>query len=358
MSDGSPDDSIDDSIDRILRDFQRVCLLDSTYVPLPDNLASAWLGSGGDGPKSSMKLQLMIDYKSGTYMNISPTDSRTPDQSYITQAVEHLREGDLLIFDLGYVKKQVLFDISSIGAHFLSRLNHQLSLYEKSQDDESFDSFDLMKELKRKENMGVSFCEYELWLRDGAREVKIRLVAEKVSDKLANARRREIRRRGKERGYTPSGKYLYLQGWSVYMTSAGMELLPTQAVSVMYRVRWHAELVFKAWKSHHGLCELRGKRPERIECFIYGRLIMATLMTFLSSAIGRYVWVKRKRELSFLKTVLHFRLKANKALSHITDPLSLERFLRVESVQACRLCVMNSRKRLSTADKVRWAYAA
>jgi hypothetical protein len=249
-----------------------------------------------------------------------------------------------------------------MGAYFLSRLNHQLSLYEKSQDeksqDDSFTSFDLVKKLKGKEKKGISSWEYAVWLRQGARELKIRVIAEKVPDELANARRREIRRRGKERGYTPSGRYLYLQGWNVYMTSAGEELLPTQAVSVMYGVRWQIELVFKAWKSYHGLCELKGKRPERIECFIYGRLIMATLMTFLSSSIGRYLWMNQKRELSFLKTIRHFRLKANKALSYITDPSSLEHFLRNESIQACRLCVMNSRKRLSTADKVRWAYAA
>ncbi len=351
-------DAPDDSIQRILRNFQRVCVLDSTYVPLPDSLSSIWRGSGGDGPESCMKLQLMIDYKSGTYMNISPTDSLTPDQNYITEAVRHLSKGDLLIFDLGYVKKEVLFDISFMGAYFLSRLNHQLSLYEKSQDGESFTPFDLVKELKVKERKGVSSCEFQVWLQQGERELKIRVIAEKAPDELANARRREIRRRGKERGYTPSGRYLYLQGWNVYMTSAEAELLPTHAVSVMYGVRWHAELVFKAWKSYHGLCELKGKRPERIECFIYGRLIMATLMTFLSSSISGYLWMKRKRELSFFKTIRHFKLKANKALSCITDPSSLEHFLRNESIQACRLCVMNSRKRLSTADKVRWAYAA
>ena len=65
------------------------------------------------------------------------------------------------------------------------------------------------------------------------------------------------------------------------------------------------ELVFKSWKSYHGLTQVRGKRPERIECFIYGRLIMMVIVAFLSGSIRRYLWNTKKREISFLKYAEH-----------------------------------------------------
>jgi len=52
---------IDEEIPRLLDSFRKVNLLDSTYIPLPDQLSDVWSGSGGDGSKAGMKLQLMIE---------------------------------------------------------------------------------------------------------------------------------------------------------------------------------------------------------------------------------------------------------------------------------------------------------
>ena len=348
---------IDEDIPALLENFQRVCLLDSTGFALPEHVASVWPGSGGDGPKAGMKLQLMLDYKTGEYVNIAPTDGVTPDQSYITEAVKLLESGELLIFDLGYSKKEALFDIADSGAYFVSRLNHQLGLYDED-DSGTLTNLDLVKKLRKSEKKGTIACEFHVWITDGVRRLKVRVIAERVSDEVANERRRKIRQKAKKKGYTPSSSYLYLQGWSLYITNAGLELLPAESVSLVYGIRWQIELVFKAWKSYHGLAEVKGKRPERIECFIYGRLIMMVIMAVLSSSIGRYLWKTKKRELSFLKTVRHFKLKAFKALSFIANPISFAKFLKDEFFEACRLCMMDSRKRLSTAQKVRMASAA
>ena len=85
---------------------------------------------------------------------------------------------------------------------------------------------------------------------------------------------------------------------------------------------------------------------------------MMVIMAFLSGSIRRYLWNTKKRELSFLKAVRHFKLKAHKALSLIANPVSFAKFLKDEFLEACRLCMMDSRKRLSTAQKIRMANAA
>jgi len=82
---------IDESIPKLLEHFQKVHLLDSTQVPLPDELSGILKGSGGDGSESGMKLQLMLDYKKGVYESIVITDAISADQKYIDKAVEHKR---------------------------------------------------------------------------------------------------------------------------------------------------------------------------------------------------------------------------------------------------------------------------
>ncbi len=141
----------------------------------------------------------------------------------------------------------------------------------------------------------------------------------------------------------------------MYITNAGEDKLPTKAVSIVYRLRWYIEIVFKTWKGYHGLDQVRGERGERIECFIYGRLIMIVIMTFLSGSIKRHVWLTKGREASLLKVIGHFQDKAKKALSVITDPEAFAIFLHTEFFEACHLCLMDSRKRLSTAQKLRLA---
>ena len=80
---------------------------------------------------------------------------------------------------------------------------------------------------------------------------------------------------------------------------------------------------------------------------------MLTIIAFLSGGVRRHLWNTKKREASFMKIVRHFQVKASKVLLLITDSLSFCDFLFTEFLEACRLCPMESRKRLSTAQKIR-----
>jgi len=343
---------IDESIPDLLKPFGRVYLLDSTYISLPESLSALWEGSGGDASEAGMKLQLMIDYKSGNYVNIVPTNGITPDQSYIMEAVKLVTQGELIIDDLGYFNTDALFDLSEKGGYFLSRLNHQVCLY-KEDESKALIKFDLVKELKKAQKRGIGSCEFEVWLIKENTRMKVRVIAERMPDNVAKERRRKARQNAKKKGYTPTDKHLFLLSWGLYITNVPVDIWETKSVSIVYRLRWQIELVFKSWKSYHGLTFLKGERKERIECFIYGRLIMMVIIAFLSSSIRRYLWNTKKRELSFLKTVRHFQLKAYKALSLLSQPVSFALFLMEEFFSACRLCMMDSRKRLSTAQMIR-----
>jgi len=80
---------------------------------------------------------------------------------------------------------------------------------------------------------------------------------------------------------------------------------------------------------------------------------MIVIMSFLTSSIRRYLWETKKREVSFLKVIRHFQAKSSKIMELIVKPVSFADFLLDEFLETCRLCVMDLRKRLSTAQKIR-----
>ncbi len=84
--------------------------------------------------------------------------------------------------------------------------------------------FDLAQKLQKEEKKGTKGCEFAVCVSEGDRRLQVRVVPEAV----ANERRRKIRDKAKKKGYTPSARYLYLQGWSLYITNAGVEILANQ----------------------------------------------------------------------------------------------------------------------------------
>ena len=212
--------SIDESIPELLRVFEKVHLLDSTQISLPENLSSRWAGSGGSASKSGMKLQLMLDYKNGEYEEIIIDDGISADQSYIKQAVNLIGPGELMIYDLGYFDQNSMIDLAERGAYFLSRFNHRANLY-KLKEDGQWEQFQLEKELKKAARKGLSSCEFDVRILKDGRHLKIRLIAERVPEKVANERRRKAKKTAKKKGRQPTKKHLYLLNRGLYITNAG-----------------------------------------------------------------------------------------------------------------------------------------
>jgi hypothetical protein len=342
---------IDESVPRILESFGKVHVLDSTQMSLPEELSEIWQGSGGSASDACMKFHLMLDYKSGKYESIAITDGISPDQNYIDEAIERVNPGELLIDDLGYFKQEAAMDIDQRGAYFLWRFNHRNNLYKE--EDGKLVKFDLLVELKEAQKKGKTLFEFDVWFQKRGRKVKMRLICEIVPEEVAEDRRKNARKIARKKVRKPTGKHLFFLGWNLYITNVEKTILEAKSVGLVYKVRWYIELVFKSWKSYHGLTQVRGERKERIECFIYGRLIMMAIMAFLNGSIKRHLWNTKRREVSFLKVVRHFQVKAHRFLCLLTDPVGLARFLLDEFLEACRLCKMDIRKRLSTAQKLR-----
>jgi hypothetical protein len=348
---------IDEEIPKLLGKFRKVHLLDSTYIPLSDNLSDVWRGSGGTGSKSGMKLQLMIEYKSGKYESIVTTTGVTPDQKYMEQAIKLIDSNELMIYDLGYSKQIYMIDISEKGGYFISRFNPQIILYRIAdrmvEGKDSLNKFNLEGELRRLDSRGIKFQEIELWMLKPGKSLKVRLIVKKVSESVLKERLKKAQRKAGKKKRKPTSKYLYLQSWDLYITNVEGDKIEAKEVILLYEIRWQVEIVFKSWKSYHGLEYVKGQKAERVECFMYGRLIMIVIMCFLFNSIHRNVWNTKKREVSLLKVIGHFQVKAYRILTFLSIPRALARYLVDEFSEACRHCLTDIRKRLTTAQKVR-----
>ncbi|MCI0528342.1 MAG: transposase [Nitrospira sp.] len=84
-------------------------------------------------------------------------------------------------------------------------------------------------------------------------------------------------------------------------------------VGTIYRLKWQVELIFKHWKSLLHLHVLRGTRPQRILCLLYGRFILITILTMISAFVFGYAQSRFKKELSPHKLILW--LKRNHRLA-------------------------------------------
>src|SRR6516225_6543866 len=94
-----------------------------------DSLHELFPGSGGSAATDGAKIQAVWDYKNSVFGHFALTPWNIPDQRYVDTVVALAHKGVLFLFDLGYFKIKAFACIAAAGAYFLSRLNHQTTLF-------------------------------------------------------------------------------------------------------------------------------------------------------------------------------------------------------------------------------------
>jgi len=339
----------DEKLVPLLEAFDRVHLLDSSYITLPEEVAALFAAPGGSGSKAGVKIQLMIDYKTGNFSHLRLTDALTPDQNYMHIAQKHIAKGELLIHDLGYFSQDALGALVKAEAFFLGRFQTQTALYIKTEKGD-YKRLQLW-EILQKPNQDLTAISVFL----GAKAfLPCRLIIQRLPDEEVKKRKRRLRARAKKKGKTLSQEKLALCGWNLYVTNVDLSVFPAGIVPCIYSLRWQIELVFKAIKSHLGFELIVGKREARICCQLYGRLIVLVLSLFLTGQFRQHLWRSCKRELSLLKTFAHLPIVAPMILAHLRYPIRLLTTLKKVADEIMTLCRMDKRKRrLSTAETLR-----
>lgn len=334
--------------DGLFTTFTKVYLADSTGFGLPDSLSELFPGSGGSATQAGAKIQAVWDYKSSVFGHFALTPWNIPDQKYVDTVVAFAHKGVLFIFDLGYFKLKAFARIVEAGAYFLSRLNHQTTIWDATPG--RVQPLELASLLNTV--LGDSI-EHAIFL--GAKEQGAsRLVAYRVPESVVNERRRRAKKNAKKKGYTPSQAHLVLLAWNLFITNVPRTIWKTETVGRVYPIRWQVELIFKSWKSDLHVASIKTKKADTTLCYLYGRMLLILLNYALCPQMRHTLWLKKKRELSLLKLVRHFQALADRWMQVIfQSELALRRFLTRACATAERLAAKASRKRRTTAQILR-----
>jgi hypothetical protein len=328
--------------------FTKVYLADSTGFELPNSLHALFPGSGGSAAKAGAKIQAVWDYRHSVFDHFALTPWNIPDQKYIDIVVALAQKGVLFLFDLGYFKIKAFASIADTGAYFLSRLNHQTTILHMAAG--RLQPLELAPWLT---TVAAPCIETPIFL--GAKErVACRLLASRVPESIVNERRRNANKKAKKKGYTPSKAHLTLLAWNLFITNVPHTIWKMEAVFKAYPLRWQIELIFKSWKSYLHLASIKTKKEDTTLCYLYGRMLLILLTYALYPQRRATVWLKKKRELSVLKLVRHFQALAEQWMHAIfQSELALRRFLQRACATAERLATKASRKRQTTAQRLR-----
>jgi hypothetical protein len=283
----------------LLAPFGRVFLEDSTQCCLHEKLAEDFKGSGGSGSTSAVKIDLIYDYTAAVIHELHLTHGTTADQSRAAAIVPHLRAGDLVLRDLGYFCLEALRQIAEQQAYFLSRLSKGVHVFLGANDE--------APALALTDHLLQHFPDHTIVDLDvyvGQEDrLPCRLVAYRLPDKVVAQRRRSAYAVAQKKGRTPTKAYLQWLQYGWYITNVRQAVWAAEVVGTVYGVRWQIELTFKHWKSLLQIHILKGTRPERIKCLLYGRLITIVILNMLSAYASWYAADHLQREISLHKLI-------------------------------------------------------
>lgn len=261
----------------VLQRFQGVYVFDSSTISLPASLAGMLPGCGGSTPQAGQaacKVQLCVELTGGALEDLVVFDGRTNDLES-PLAYRPLPEGALRLADLGFYDLNLLQRYSDEGVFWLGRLHSGTRLWHGNV------KFKLL-EFLRQHDAGP----LDVWVELGAARVPARLLAVRIAEEVANRRRQKLRQQARKRGRTVSAERLALADWDVLITNVPADRLSLSEAFALRRVRWQVELLFKVWKSEGQLDELRGRKPYRVLCELWAKLLAQIVQHWLLLVCG------------------------------------------------------------------------
>lgn len=253
----------------VLERFHGVYLRDSTTIPLPKALEGTWPGCGGSaGETAALKVQVRLDYSTGRLEGPALQAGRQHDRA-TPFGPESEAAGSLSLADLGYFSLVEWAERDRRGQFFLTRYKVGTALYTPDGQ-----RLDLVSSLSH-----VTEDKIERVVEVGVQtRLRMRLLAYRVSQEVAEQRRRRLREYARKKQRTPTKESLFLAGWVLMLTNVPTELLTIEEALVVGRVRWQVEILFRMWKSHMCVDKWRSENPWRILSETYAKFIALTIL--------------------------------------------------------------------------------
>jgi hypothetical protein len=317
-------------------------LEDSTSIQLNEKLADEFKGCGGKTSRASVKIDYSFDIKNLSTAHIAIRQGKENDQSFATSLTSSVKKNDLIIRDLGYFNLDFFSFLSQMEAFFLSRLGAHILVYRSKEDK---NPINLIRYINQHSKDNV--LDLKVFIGKEQRQ-EVRLIVYRLPKEVYRERQSEAIKAARSRGKRCQLSRLKFLKYSFFITNVPASVWPARVVGTIYRLRWQIELVFKNWKSLFNIDILKGTRPERIFCLIYGRLIAILVVNQLLASLAVYACAN-KRELSFPK-VIQWLMRDNRFLKAYI----LRTFddLLTSMRASFKRLLKQKRKRLSTCQSV------
>lgn len=292
--------------------FSAIYLEDSSQMLLHDSLASAYNGNGRSS-KSGIKLDFIYDIKNLLVHGLKVTPSRTNDQSLSKEILKYIKPKSLVIRDLGYFGIDSLRRIGEASAYYLSRLSMTTYVYLNKDDVEPVDVIQLFKTLRKQ---GKDFSSFIVYIGKTER-LETRLVAEKVPKSVIAQRKARFK---DERCKEPSEYFLEWCGYSIFITNIPVTMFSSRMIIALYKLRWQVELVFKNFKSNIEIHILKGKKKNRIDSLVYGKLISIMILYIIHNYATH---IAKEKEVSGDKLTKYLITENNLRNAILNDGISM-----------------------------------
>lgn len=299
-------------------------------------------------------MQFMLNYKTGTIQHLDLGPETNADQQYSKSIDDQLEKGDLILFDLGFSIPEALSKIDARRAFFICRFNDAaINIYRDN--DLSSAKMDILKRLNSLKNPKAVY-EIPCFVGNRNQRTKVRILAVRVPQEVANRRRQKLRAQSRKKGWAPKERSLKLCDWTLMVTNIPTEQgVSFQEIFALYAIRWTIEIFFKQLKSVLNIHTTYVKsNPYRLEAEILARSIIALFITYCFSLARSELWRQAKREISFEKTVKCFKRHAailmDKFLYSIRSAVAYLQLLIVKIILSCEKYRQPSRK--NSLDKL------
>lgn len=278
--------------------INRILVKDSICFQLDESFAEKYPGSGGSASKAAVRIQFEYDLLNGNIIDLSLNPYTRQDATDSLETIDLTQEGDLIIRDLAYMSIKVLQKIKGI---FLCRLKSQLAAYELNEETGEYILIDFKSinhELKTKQ---INKIEKIVYL--GKEKIKVRLFIYLLPEgeyarRIRNATKKNA---SKTKSKTLSKEYKSRAGLNLFITNSADSIIKLENAWKIYKLRWQIELIFKIWKSICNIDKIKKVKEERLECYIFSKLMMIVSGWKVLWQIADWLYKKEHKALSFFK---------------------------------------------------------
>lgn len=274
------------NVGEVVTRFTSIRIQDSCRFALPSSMSTLFKGYGGRSAESIANIQFCYDLKGGQINHLQLHDGSYQDQTAARDflRLNGLEKGMLIIRDLGYFVLDVFQKINDSEAYFLSRLLPKTLICEL--EDNQYKPLDIKKIKAKLKKGSISCVEKMVWLGQ-KKQFSARLYISLAADEVVQQRLRKVNKYNKGKGRQTSDEYKTYATLNMFITNADDQLLKTEDIPTLYRLRWQVELIFKTWKSYYRIDELKNVNRYRILCYIYSSLLLLLLHWEIFRAFDR-----------------------------------------------------------------------